>query len=308
MNRTKAVMIAIALALGILLPYLSPYEALASEVLVFALFAVAYDLVLGYAGMLSFGQAAFFGIGAYTVGIVLLRLSSSVLIALLAGCVTASVAALLIGYACIRSRGIYFTMVTLAFAQMIYFIAFKWSSLTGGSDGLHGVPRPTVGSVDLASELNLYYFILVFVIIGISVIALVVNSPLGKALQAIRENRDRAESIGYNVNMFRLLAFVISGFFTGLAGGLFVLLQSFAPLSSLYWTTTGEAAVMTITGGMGTLVGPIIGAVLIILLRDIISAHTEMWNLFMGLMFMAVVLGFRGGIVGLLRDKLKLDI
>lgn len=301
-------MIVVGLALAILLPFLAPYTALASEILVFALFAVAYDLVLGYAGMLSFGQAAFFGIGAYTVGIVLLRLSSSVLTALLTGCTAAAVAAFLIGCACIRSSGIYFTMVTLAFAQMLYFIVFKWSSLTGGSDGLHGVPRPTLGPLDLASEINLYYFILVFVIIGISAIALVVNSPLGKTLQAIRENRDRAESIGYNVNMFRLLAFVISGFFSGLAGGLFVLLQSFAPLSSLDWTTTGEAAVMTITGGIGTLVGPIIGAVLILFLRDIISSQTEVWNLFMGLIFMAVVLGFRGGIMGLLRDKLKLDV
>jgi branched-chain amino acid transport system permease protein len=170
------------------------------------------------------------------------------------------------------------------------------------------VPRPDLGPFDLGPELNLYYFILVLV--GLSMIAIVrvVNSPFGKTLQALRENRDRAMSIGYDVDRYRLIVFIISGFFAGLAGGCYALLLNFVPLSSLYWTTSGEVVVMTIAGGMGTLFGPALGALGIILLRDIISNYTESWSLFMGLLFMAAVLGFRGGIMGIVRDKLKLQI
>lgn len=308
MSVVKIVLLCSVVALAIVFPHIAPYEGLASEILIFALFAMAYDLVLGYAGMLSFGHAAFFGLGAYTAGIFLIRVYPSVLLALLGGVAVSSVAAFLIGAACIRRTGIYFTMVTLAFAQMFYFIAFKWTGLTGGDDGLQNVPRPDLGPFDLGPELNLYYFILVLV--GLSMIAIVrvVNSPFGKTLQALRENRDRAMSIGYDVDRYRLIVFIISGFFSGLAGGCYALLLNFVPLSSLYWTTSGEVVVMTIAGGMGTLFGPALGALGIILLRDIISNYTESWSLFMGLLFMAAVLGFRGGIMGIVRDKLKLPI
>lgn len=291
--------------LAIFFPYLAPYTALASEILIFALFAMAYDLVLGYAGMLSFGHAAFFGIGAYTTGIILIRVYPSVLVGLLAGVIMSSLAALFLGYLSIRRRGIYFTMVTLAFAQMFYFIAFKWTSLTGGDDGLQGVPRPSMGPLDLTSETTLYYVILFFVLISVFVGFRVVNSPFGKTLQALRENKDRAMSIGYNIDRFRLIVFVISGFFSGLAGGLYALLLNFVPLSSLYWTNSGEVVVMTIVGGMGTLFGPVVGALAIILLRDIISNFTQSWSFIMGILFMASVLGFRGGIVGIIREKFK---
>ncbi|MEJ2716588.1 MAG: branched-chain amino acid ABC transporter permease [Deltaproteobacteria bacterium] len=308
MSVVKILILSSVLALAIVFPHIAPYEGLASEVLIFMLFAMAYDLVLGDAGMLSFGHAAFFGLGAYTAGIFLIRVYSSVLLALLGGVIVASIAAFLIGAACIRRRGIYFTMVTLAFAQMFYFIAFKWTGLTGGDDGLQNVPRPDLGPFDLGSELTLYYFILVLVGLSVIVIVRVVNSPFGKTLQALRENRDRAMSIGYDVDRYRLIVFIISGFFSGLAGGCYALLLNFVPLSSLYWTTSGEVVVMTIAGGMGTLFGPALGALGIILLRDIISNYTESWSLFMGLLFMAAVLGFRGGIMGIVRDKLKLPI
>jgi branched-chain amino acid transport system permease protein len=290
------------------LPHLAPYEGLASEILIFALFAMAFDLVLGYAGMLSFGHAAFFGIGSYGTGILLIRVYPSVPLALLGSVLLSSVAAFLIGFASIRRRGIYFTMVTLAFAQMVYFVAFKWTGLTGGDDGLQGVPRPSVGPIDLAPEINLYYFILFLVVISTVIIIRVVNSPFGNALQALRENRDRTMSIGYDVDRLRIMVFVISGFFSGLAGGLYALLQNFVPLSSLYWTTSGEVVVMTIAGGIGTLFGPVLGAFGIILVRDLISNYTETWSFFMGILFMAAVLGFRGGIIGLLRDRLKVPI
>jgi branched-chain amino acid transport system permease protein len=299
------IIISLAILLAIFFPYLAPYTALASEILIFALFAMAYDLVLGYSGMLSFGHAAFFGIGAYTTGIILIRVYPSVPVGLLAGVIMSSLAALFLGYLSIRRRGIYFTMVTLAFAQMFYFIAFKWTSLTGGDDGLQGVPRPSVGPLDLTSETTLYYLILFFVLISVFVGFRVVNSPFGKTLQALRENKDRAMSIGYNIDRFRLMVFVISGFFSGLAGGLYALLLNFVPLSSLYWTNSGEVVVMTIVGGMGTLFGPVVGALAIILLRDIISNFTQSWSFIMGILFMASVLGFRGGIVGIIREKFK---
>jgi len=306
MTKQKIVFFAVTLLLAIFFPYLAPYTALASEILIFALFAMAYDLVLGYAGMLSFGHAAFFGIGAYTTGIVLIRVYPSVLLALLAGVIISSLGALCVGFLSIRRRGIYFTMLTLAFAQMFYFMAFKWTSLTGGDDGLQGVPRPSLGPLDLSSEIVLYYFILFVVLLSMAVGIRVINSPFGKTLQALRENKDRAMSIGYNVNRFRLIVFIISGCFSGLAGGLYALLLNFVPLSSLYWTTSGEVVVMTIVGGMGTLVGPVLGAVAIILLRDWLSNYTESWSLVMGLLFMASVLGFRGGLISIIKERLRL--
>ena len=306
MTKQKIIFFAVTLLLAIFFPYLAPYTALASEILIFALFAMAYDLVLGYAGMLSFGHAAFFGIGAYTTGIVLIRVYPSVLLALLAGVIMSSLGALCVGFLSIRRRGIYFTMLTLAFAQMFYFMAFKWTSLTGGDDGLQGVPRPSLGPLDLSSEIVLYYFILFVVLLSMAVGIRVINSPFGKTLQALRENKDRAMSIGYNVNRFRLIVFIISGCFSGLAGGLYALLLNFVPLSSLYWTTSGEVVVMTIVGGMGTLVGPVLGAVAIILLRDWLSNYTESWSLVMGLLFMASVLGFRGGLISIIKERLRL--
>jgi len=300
-SRSRPVLMGALLVLAVFFPHVAPYQALASEVLIFALFAVSYDLVLGYAGMLSFGHAAFFGLGAYGTGVFLVKVCPSVPLGLATGLAVSTLAALFVGYASIRRRGIYFTMVTLAFAQMFYFIAFKWTGLTGGDDGLQGVPRPQLGPLDLGPEINLYYFVLVLVAVSVALIFRVVNSPFGKTLQALRENHNRAMSIGYDVDRFRLIAFIISGFFSGLAGGLYALLLHFVPLGALHWSTSGEVVVMTITGGMGTLIGPVLGAVAIILLRDVISNYTESWNLVMGAIFMAAVLGFRGGIMGLLK-------
>ncbi|MFO7984611.1 MAG: branched-chain amino acid ABC transporter permease [Desulfatiglandaceae bacterium] len=299
----KLIVASAVLLLAVLFPHFAPYTALASEILIFALFAMAYDLVLGYSGMLSFGHAAFFGLGAYTTGIFILRVYPSILAALLAGMVISALGACLVGFLSIRRRGIYFTLITLAFAQMFYFIAFKWTGLTGGDDGLQGVPRPSIGSLDLTSEMTLYYFILLCVFLSVLIGIRVVNSPFGKTLQAIRENRDRAMSIGYNVDRFKLIVFVISGLFSGLAGGLYALLLNFVPLGSLHWTISGEVVIMSIVGGMGTLFGPMLGAIGIILLEDIISNFTDCWSFIMGLLFMASVLGFRGGIMGIIRRK-----
>ena len=307
-SKQKVILVSAVLLLAILFPHIAPYTALASEILIFALFAMAFDLTLGYAGMLSFGHAAFFGIGAYSTGIVLKDLYPSVPLALLVGVTLSSLAGFIIGFLSIRRRGIYFTMVTLAFAQMFYFIAFKWTGLTGGDDGLQRVPRPWLGPLNLQSQMVFYYFLLCSVILSALILIRVVNSPFGKTLQAQRENRNRAMSIGYDVDRFKLTAFIISAFFSGLAGGFYALLLNFVPLSSLHWTNSGEVVVMTITGGLGTLFGPVLGAVGVILLRDIISNYTESWTFIMGILFMAAVLGFRSGLIGILRTKLRLTI
>ncbi len=307
-SKQKVILVSVTLLLAILFPHIAPYIALASEILIFALFAMAFDLMLGYAGMLSFGHAAFFGLGAYCTGLILKNVYPSVPLALLGGVIASSLAGFIIGSLSIRRRGIYFTMVTLAFAQMFYFIAFKWTGLTGGDDGLQRVPRPWLGPINLQSQIVFYYFLLFSVVICAVILVRIVNSPFGRTLQAQRENRNRAMSIGYDVDKFKLMAVILSAFFSGLAGGFYALLLNFVPLSSLHWTTSGDVVVMTITGGLGTLFGPVLGAVGIILLRDIISNFTESWTFIMGVLFMAAVLGFRGGLIGILRSKLRLTI
>ena len=206
----KTVLYAIGVAFLLIFPYLTPYTALASNVLIFMLFAMAYDICLGYAGMLSFGHAAFFGAGAYTTALFILHLKANVFVAIGAGMLVSLIISYPIGFLAIRRRGIYFAMVTLAFAQMLYFIAFKWVSLTGGDDGLQGVPRPDLFGLSLQSEIRIYYFILGFLILAIVFATRFVGSPFGKALISIRENEQRAMSIGFNPARFKLVAFVIS--------------------------------------------------------------------------------------------------
>jgi len=286
------------------LPFMTPYKALASQMLVFAIFAIGYDIAFGYTGLLSFGHAAFFGLGAYGTGLSLIHLSIPAPLAILIGIMISLLVAFPIGYLSIRRRGIYFAMVTLAFAQMIYFIAFKWRALTGGDDGLHGVPRPPLGTIDLRSELVLYYFILFFFILSIILGIRIIKSPFGKTLECLRENEDRARSIGYNPFRYKLISFVISASFAGLAGGLYALLQNFVPLFALGLDTSGDIVLMTLIGGMGTLYGPIMGAMALIFLKDLLSTHTNIWPLFLGLLFVTSVMTFRKGVFKELRERL----
>jgi branched-chain amino acid transport system permease protein len=289
--------------LFLILPFLTPYVSLASELLIFAIFALGYDICLGYAGMLSFGHSAFFGLGAYGTGIILVNYEWSAIFALLIGVLVGVFSAFPIGYLSIRRRGIYFAMVTLAFGQLLFFISYKWFSLTGGDDGLRGIPRTPIGPINIESEIALYYFILFFLILVTISAVRIVNSPFGKVLEAIRENPGRAESIGFNIQRFKLIAFVISAFFSSLSGGLYCLLLNFVPIETLHWTTSGEVVIMTIIGGMGTLFGPMLGAMAIKFLEDIISTYTEAWALVMGVLFMISVLTFRKGILGELKGK-----
>jgi len=286
------------------LPFLTPYHALASEMLIFAIFALGYDIIFGYTGLLSFGHAMFFGIGAYGTGLVLTRWVPSLFLGLATGIAISLPLALIVGFLSIRRRGIYFVMVTLAFCQMLYFIAFKWTSLTGGDNGLHGVPRPLIGPFDLNSELLFYYFVFSIFALSVLVAFRIVSSPFGRVLQSLRENEDRAKSIGYNTDNFKVISFVTSAFFSSLAGGLYAVHLNFVPLDTLSIFTSGDVVIMALVGGIGTLYGPIFGAMLIVYLKNLLSAWMENWNLIMGLLFISSVLAFRKGILPVLRERL----
>jgi branched-chain amino acid transport system permease protein len=245
-------------------------------------------------------------VGAYTTALLILHLHANVFLAIGAGMLLSLIVSYPIGFLAIRRRGIYFAMVTLAFAQMLYFIAFKWVSLTGGDDGLHGVPRPDFFGLSLQSETRIYYFILGFLFLAIMFATRFVGSPFGKALVSIRENEQRAMSIGFNPSRFKLVAFIISATLSGLAGSLYCLLQNFVPLNSLHWSLSGEIVMMTILGGMGTLVGPLCGGMFIVLVREVLSTYTRLWALFMGVSFIVIIMAFRRGIVGELKKRIRL--
>ena len=293
----------LAILFLLFLPFLIPYKALGSQILIFMLFAMGYDICLGYAGMLSFGHAAFFGMGAYTTGLLILHYHANILLAIFAGILFSVLLAFPIGFTAIRRRGIYFAMVTLAYAQMFYFIAFKWTSLTGGDDGLQGIPRPDFFGISLKSETSVYYFILGFLLIAILFAFKVVRSPFGHALVSIRESEQRALSIGFNPARFKLIAFVISAGLCGLAGSLYCILQNFVPLQTLHWSISGDIVMMTILGGMGTLVGPLFGGMFVVLFREVLSTYTHLWALIMGISFIVIVLLFRKGVIGELKKR-----
>jgi branched-chain amino acid transport system permease protein len=286
-------------------PFLLPYKALATQVLIFGLFALGFNLLYGYTGLLSFGHAAYYGLGAYGTGIALARLHvGSLWLGLGAGLVLACVGGALIGFFCLRRRGIYFAMLTLAFAQLLYFIGFHLADVTGGDDGLRGIPQLVLAlpglSVSLDSSLAFYYFC--FVLVGLAVAALkrLLDSPFGAVLQAIRENSDRATACGYDINRVKLLSFVFSAMFAGLAGSLDALRLTVVPIESLYWTTSGQVVMMTLLGGAGTFFGPFVGAATYLLLEDRLSVFTESWPLVIGAIFSAFVLFLPRGIWGTL--------
>jgi branched-chain amino acid transport system permease protein len=303
-NKYSFWIIILAISFLLLLPFMTSFKGLASQMLIFAIFAIGYDIAFGYTGLLSLGHAAFFGVGAYGTGLSLIHLSVPAFLAILIGIIISLLIAFLIGYLAIRRRGIYFAMVTLAFAQMVYFIAFKWRSLTGGDDGLHGVPRPHLGPIDLSSELALYYFILFFFIVSVILGIRIIRSPFGKTLECLRENEDRARSIGFSPARFKLMSFVISAFFGALAGGLYALLQNFVPLFTLSLDTSGDILMMTLIGGKGTLYGPIMAAMALVFLKNLLSSSTNIWPLFLGLLFVISIMTFRQGVFKELKERL----
>ena len=274
------------------------YSVLVMKMLVFALFASAFNLLLGYGGLLSFGHAAYFGSAAYITAHTMKWWGVSAEIGLILGALAAAFLGLVFGWLAIRRSGIYFAMITLAFAQMIYFLALQLP-FTGGEDGIQAVPRGYLfGLFSLRSDIVLYHFVLVICLAGYFVVYRAINSPFGQILRAIRENPDRATSLGYNVSHFKLAAFVLSTTLSGVAGGLTALVFQLASISNVHWTMSGEVVLMTLLGGMGTLVGPVVGAGFVVWLQTYLAPYGAWLTIILGTIFVICVLLFRRGIVG----------
>jgi len=299
---------AAAAVLGLLVALALPwflYPPVAMDIMSWALFAMALDLLLGYTGLLSFGHAAFWGSSAYTTGLVAIHLGAPFPLAVLLGAALAMVLAVPIGVLSVRRTGIYFAMVTLAFAQMIFFIANRWRDVTGGENGLQGIPRELFG-LDLSEPFYFYYAGLPLLVLGIVAAWRVVNSPFGRVLVAIRDNPARARALGYPVDRYKVTAFVISAGLSGLAGGVYAISHGFASLQDVYWTTSGEVVVMTVLGGIGTLWGSAIGAALVVQLKDYLAtAGLDATGIVTGAIFIIVVLAFRRGIWGTVAHLLR---
>ena len=289
----------------ITLPFITPTRSLATEMLIFAIFALGFDVLIGYTGLLSFGHAIFFGIGAYTTGIVLVRLVPSLFVALIVATALSLLASYVVAFLSIRKKGIYFVMITLAFCQMFYFIGFKWTDLTGGDSGFHGVPRTSFGPVDLNSETALYFFVLAVFLLSVLLAFRIVNSPFGRVLKALKENEDRAKSIGYNTTAFKTIAFMISAFFASLAGGLYAVHSNFVPIDTLSIETSGDVVIMALLGGIGTLYGPVLGAMTVVFLKNFLSSWVGNWNLILGGIFIVSVLTVRQGVFPVIFGKIK---
>ncbi len=271
--------------------------ALAAEIWIFAIFGLGCNLLLGYTGLLSFGQSTFFGSAAYAAGWLLKHYGVNVFLALAVGTGVGALSALAVGYLCVQRSGIYFIMLTFALNQLFYFVAYQWTSVTGGEDGMPGIPRPAMLGVDFSNPIAYYVFVSLLFLVSFWVMKRVVESPFGKILQAIRENETRAEAVGYDVARFKLLAFVVAGAFSGLAGVLYAMLFGIVPLEAIGFVFSGNVVFATLIGGSGSLYGPIIGSVVFIWLSESVSTVWARWPLLLGVAFVVVVLFFRGGVV-----------
>lgn len=279
------------------------YLYLAIKMMVWALFAVSFNLVLGYGGMMSFGHAAFFGIGAYTCALLLVKTSCPLFLAFVAAPFAAAAVGVIIGYFSVRIRGIfYFAVITLSFAQLVYILVFKWRDLTFGDDGIQGIPVPALLSTD-ETYINYYFFALVTILVCIFLIWKIVRSPFGMMLASLRENPERSAFVGVQVENFRLLAFVISAFFSGVAGVLYAFLETSIAPDILFWSMSGEVILMGLLGGMTLFWGPAIGAVIMVFLNSFITSYTEYWGFFLGITLILIVLFFPKGVGGVLVEQ-----
>jgi branched-chain amino acid transport system permease protein len=284
------------------LPWILPSQALAVNVLIYGLVAVGYNLLFGYTGLLSFGHAAFFGVGAYVTGIAIGAFGMHWFVAMLTGVLAAGVLSIVMGALAIRTRGIYFSMVTLALSQLVYYTALQASSWTGGENGLRGFTVSTLNfgglSVDFLNPITKYYAIMVVVALALWFVSRVLNSPFGAVIEAIRENETRARACGYNVERAKLLSFVLSGLLCGLAGTLSAMHLSIVPLDSLHYHTSGLIVMMTLLGGAGSFFGPFVGALAFLSMEDVFSLWTSHWQIIVGIIFILFVLYLPKGIWG----------
>jgi len=296
------------LALPFWLPWVGGYQELGTRVLVMALAAMSLNFLLGFTGVLSFGHAAYFGLGAYGAGLTIKYLAPSTPLGILVGVLVGTIAAAIIGALIVRLRGVYFAMVTIAFGQVCFYIAYKWDDLTGGYDGLRGFARAPidlgVATPDIANNGTLFYFFVLLVFgLAVGLQALILASPFGRTLLAIRENERRARFLGLPVERHIWLSFSISCFFTALAGSLYALLNNFADPLGLNYIMSGNIVMITVMGGMRTFWGPLVGAVLFVMLQDSVSSMTTNWMFFVGMTFVLVVLFFPRGLMGMLKKK-----
>jgi branched-chain amino acid transport system permease protein len=290
------------------LPYVGGYTELGTRVVVMALAAMALNFLLGFTGVLSFGHAAYFGLGAYAAGMTIKYLVPSTLLGILVGVVVGTIAAAVIGALIARLRGVYFAMVTIAFGQVFYFITFRWNDVTGGDDGLTGWQRQPIDlgftRIDiLGNDKAFYYLVLIFFALATAAMALILRSPFGRTLLAIRENERRARFLGIPVERHIWMSFVISCCFVSLAGALYALLNNFTDPRALRWDLSGNFVIMAVLGGMRSFWGPLIGAAIFVALQDYVSSQTENWMSFIGLFFVLVVLFFPRGILGFFRRR-----
>lgn len=279
------------------------YIYLTLQVFMLSLFALGFNLLFGYTGLLSFGHAAFYATGAYATGLILKNITNSLIPGILGGTLVATLLALIIGFFCVRHTDVYFSMLTLAFGMMIYSLAWKWRDVTGGDDGLIGIPRaplqiPGGFSLNMKAVSNYYYFVLIVTLLAVLLLYIIINSSFGLVLQGIRENSNRVEFAGIPIKRYRLIAFVISGFFAGLAGALLAPLENTVAPAAADWTKSSEPILASLLGGIHTFAGPIVGSALFILLKETIVRHTEYWLLVYGVILLLILLGLRGGIVG----------
>lgn len=294
------------LAVAVLLPWYI-YPPVAMDILCWGLFAISVDLLLGFTGLLSFGHAAFWGGSAYATGLIAIKSGLPFPVAVLGGMVFAMLIAVPIGYLSVRRTGIYFAMVTLAFAQMLYFIANQWRDVTGGENGLQGIPKNFFGVEAVETDSFYFYYAgLVLIALGVFAAWRVVNSPFGRVLTAVRDNPARARALGYDVDRYKLMAFVLSAGLAGLAGGVFAISHGFASLQELVWTTSGKVVLITVLGGIGTLWGGLVGAGIVVTLEDqLASSGFEGIGLITGSIFVVIVLLFRHGVWGTARNLLR---
>lgn len=279
---------------------------LLTQVLIFGMLAMSLDILIGYTGLVSFNHATFFGVSAYTVGILLCHGYKNFWLTLSSGIALSILLAVLLGLLVLRSGGPYFLMITLAFGQMIFALAWRWRSLTGGDDGLPGISRPELGlPVSMWNNLYFYYLVLVFFLLILFSLWKFVHSPTGKSIVGVRESESRMQALGYNTFGLKLMAYSLAAGISGLAGVLYVYFTGFISPQELNWTMSGLIILMVIIGGAGTLTGPVIGAAVILVLQNLISSYTDRWPLFMGIIFILCVMFARKGIVGCFLKLLK---
>lgn len=294
--------VAAVLCFLLIFPFLMPYEALAVNILIYGLYALGFNLVFGYMGVLSFGHAAFFGLGSYATGIAIVHYGVPWLPAIALGIAVAGLGAAVIGGLAIRTRGIYFAMVTLALSQCVYYLVYQMEELSGGENGLRGVDIYQLGlpgiELSLIEPLTKYYFVFAFVALAVWLFSRILASPFGAVLEALRENENRARACGIDVATSKWLAFVISGLFCGLAGALNAIHLTIVPIESLHYHTSGLAVMMALLGGMGTFFGPFVGALTFLVLEDVLTLVTVHWQLFVGALFVFFILFFPRGIWG----------